>query len=106
MSKHTPGPWKYIGRVSISGGIEWPTVECSFKRFIQPEGRDQDECEANARLIAAAPDMLELITNLSGAYEGSDEQRSNELWNEWNYKYWHLANAAKALLAKIEGGKE
>lgn len=59
MSKHTPGPWRYLGRVSISDGVDWPTVECGFKRFIQPEGRDQDECEANAHLIAAAPDLLE-----------------------------------------------
>jgi hypothetical protein len=56
MSKHTPGPWRYLGRVTTGNDdtLEWPTVECASQRYIRPEGRTSDECEANARAQFAA----------------------------------------------------
>jgi hypothetical protein len=59
MSNHTPGPWTHEGQGDITG-IEdngfgrGPVDVCSvYLRTV--EGRH----EANARLIAAAPDLLE-----------------------------------------------
>ena len=61
MNKHTPGPWTHEGQGDITG-IEdngfgrGPVDVCSvYLRTV--EGRH----EANARLIAAAPDLLEAL---------------------------------------------
>lgn len=53
MSKHTPGPW-------VLDGEAW-VVTVATKRYITCEGRNAEEAEANARLIAAAPEMLEAL---------------------------------------------
>ena len=56
-SKHTPGPWDvdFSGpaRLAITGPSEETIARCDM----QCENGDVDE--ANARLIAAAPDLLE-----------------------------------------------
>lgn len=53
MSKHTPGPWEvgpqHHGQVAV-----W---QSDFPAVVATCGR-QDDAEANARLIAAAPDLL------------------------------------------------
>ena len=61
MNKHTPGPWTHEGQGDITG-IEdngfgrGPVDVCSvYLRAV--EGRH----EANARLIAAAPDLLDAL---------------------------------------------
>lgn len=61
MSKcsHTPGPWEF----EISSDGSRAEVSCErwaeFARiWIQVEGEDFPEGRANARLIAAAPDLL------------------------------------------------
>ena len=63
MSKHTPGPWEYIGD-TIETGIDvehgW-FVRVAPKRVISVEGRTNDEALANAHLIAAAPQLMEAL---------------------------------------------
>lgn len=62
MAENTPGPWEitglervYQGEV-IKAGNSWVAVLCDFNRT------DRDaEREANARLIAAAPSLRELV---------------------------------------------
>jgi hypothetical protein len=51
------------------------------------------ECIANARLIAAAPEMLELLRAVCDAYD-REELRGLDM---------DQINAARALLARIEG---
>ena len=55
--------------------------------------------DAIERLVLAAPEMLELLKEVAGGYDGwdGDEQRANE--------FSGLAYAAQQLLAKIEGGE-
>ena len=62
MSEHTPGPW------IVSCIYDKPSVAATQQWFILPADRDGEICEvttgdmpyeANARLIAAAPDLLE-----------------------------------------------
>lgn len=69
--KHTPGPWEvdeHAGRLEIVGRPNWKCrrfgVEGEWRVAVVDDlSEDQDgaefETEANARLIAAAPDMLE-----------------------------------------------
>lgn len=63
---HTPGPWKvekdqHFGPgyviVSQSAGM---TNRCPVVRMTSPLGEDDATLEADARLIAAAPDLLEI----------------------------------------------
>ena len=69
MSKHTPGPWKATCRDMTYKGGDWSEDE-----FLQwevegpraPFGRG-DFFQADARLIAAAPDLLEALREYRAA---------------------------------------
>lgn len=69
---HTPGPWQaYIGPVNMNGGLN-PFFRGTVA-VLKHSGEDDDvvvitdtnrpahDYEANARLIAAAPEMLEAL---------------------------------------------
>jgi len=55
--KHTPGPWTFVQ----GGSGDWPTwnVRIGRSMITLPPGEDMQVMDANARLIAAAPDLLE-----------------------------------------------
>jgi hypothetical protein len=66
-TKHTPGPWKL--------GIKYRNLHDSTVQPIDAHGivnlahifitdKDREECEANAALITAAPDLLNAVDNL------------------------------------------
>lgn len=62
MSKHTPGPWKPIGvrgDVGIHGTLPdgSDTAAIAFVRH-------QGDSDANIRLIAAAPSLLEALQDI------------------------------------------
>lgn len=59
-TKHTPGPWQ-VGE-SISG--KPLIVTKSHGTIAQPTGGFENEIKANARLIAAAPDLLAIVKEL------------------------------------------
>lgn len=94
-AKHTPGPWSFIaspncwsvlqvgssGRWVIAGGTAWAIP-----------GR-QSEAEANARLIAAAPDLLEWLRWALSAMAAR-----NPAWTEGDNFI-----AASAAIAKATG---
>ena len=69
MSNHTPGPWKanfaISGSVYIFGGDR--NFVCVFN-----EWRDEANQEANARLIAAAPDLLDALRQWAWAEAHGD----------------------------------
>ena len=70
MSKHTQGPWTVSNETDISGIENDPENGCVgpvdvahvYLRTVQ--GRT----EANARLIAAAPDLLEALREIAADY--------------------------------------
>lgn len=71
MSKHTSGPWVIYGEDEVSDGV--PTVEIATggdnyqcianvaASWVDDDLIINDETYANARLIAAAPEMLEAL---------------------------------------------
>lgn len=73
MSKHTPGPWEldYDTRpaevCTIYNTPNQPSEDGLGQRFVYVRGpigyweADEDENLANAKLIAAAPDLLEAL---------------------------------------------
>jgi len=104
MSKHTPGPWIGAGpsfgdplpRYTTEIVTEWEEddnrVICEL-----PFDHHDDENEANARLIAAAPELLEALKRLMQVgraycicYDYSDESE-----DAWDY--------AETAIAKAEG---
>ncbi|WP_368640604.1 hypothetical protein ABRZ04_05325 [Castellaniella ginsengisoli] len=66
MDKHTftPGPWRAQGLCvrAIENGVVVAEVDGPNKFFRGSERREEMEyCRGNARLIAAAPDLLEAL---------------------------------------------
>ena len=59
---HTPGPWTQDGlTIKTTRGI---IAECPT-----PQHGGTFDCQANARLIAAAPALLEALTRLKQAFD-------------------------------------
>ena len=65
MSKHTPGPWfaqaGYLTIYNLSDGNVGTT--CGIAKVLRDQPGD-DQAEANARLIAAAPELLDALTRM------------------------------------------
>jgi hypothetical protein len=95
MTEHTKGPWVATGDnfvVSYSGNGK-AVANCYEDTPDHREG----ECAANARLIAAAPDLLAALKELHQAVgEAAIDNEPNE---------WVLAahRAAFTAIAKAEG---
>lgn len=63
--KHTPGPWRVsVEKYPEPRKVKVGTGEDGWWGVASAFGDTQEEAEANARLIAAAPDMLEALTTL------------------------------------------
>lgn len=96
-SKHTPGPWrifetdhgsKIIGIGSEDGA---GVADAGFGLW----GGDSDEARANARLVAAAPELLEALKYLVMHCKGLDRFEGNPI-NE-------AIRAGREAIAKAEG---
>lgn len=115
MSKHTPGPWIFENRngdhpLNDQDGWGCDGLWAVNGGFILGSGTGWDGAyqgpiEANARLIAAAPEMYELLANLAAVCDSWDEDYEND--EQRANAFWHMGRIAKVLLlAKIEGGGE
>lgn len=90
--QHTPGPWRVRGKTfNLQIAIVGPSGELSDS--IAYAWGQNDEAEANARLIAAAPELLEALESAVGAMQVLGHPP----------KYGALAKA-QAALAKARGG--
>ena len=69
-TKHTPGPWYRLtgGIISATVGADW----ASDRHFVAQVGRHN---EANAALIAAAPDLLKACRAAFADYEADTFQQ-------------------------------
>lgn len=101
--KHTPGPWfsQYDDNGFYEIGSEAVTLRLAFT---YGEG---DTDEANARLIAAAPDLLEALRNLE---LGANTVNACYTRNPGNFAATlrdlrEYAAAARAVIAKATGGE-
>lgn len=94
MSAHTPGPWTQDG-----GSVLAP---CQFQNSKgEPQTMTVADCnycfsmedpEANARLIAAAPELLEALKSLVARCE-------------MNFRFPDLLPAARKAIERAEGSK-
>ena len=63
-AKHTPGPWRVAPRF-VYGATDGIHVDAGSRSYIAHVGEHGDErAEADARLIAAAPDLLAALREL------------------------------------------
>ena len=69
MSKHTPGPWRTdpdLGHEQVLGPDGIIVADCSIFAMVK-NGPTPERNRANARLIAAAPEMLSFLQDLEDA---------------------------------------
>jgi len=99
MSTHTPGPWKIEnGHIQQSGIAYWQITD-GADAICCNQFCYADNSDANARLIAAAPDLLEALKRLAVISDGIYVRMSDgeaRLMRE----AWEKADAA---IAKAEG---
>lgn len=91
MSGHTPGPWR-VGITTDSDEIEVVSDARPYVCMALPGALD-GVTEANARLIAAAPELLEAVERLVCVF-GGDE-----------YEHFGSIAYARAIIAKATGEK-
>ena len=90
MSKHTPGPWH------IAGDSDGTMITANFAKQIAlwpPQSGEIEQC-ANARLIAAAPDLLYIASWIEKECEEGDGTIPDGLYN-----------SARAAIKKATGGQ-
>ena len=80
MSKHTPGPWRvfehsWSDTSVLADGFDHGICLLDINHATE-ESQDADEAlmAANARLIAAAPDLLASLRELVEAFVATDEE--------------------------------
>ena len=100
QAKHTPGPWKAsmerrIYEVHITDPSGDVVARAEYLGNIE-------ETEANAKLIGAAPDLLEACKKLAEIFP---EETINDLdaadFKDRAIKIWDVACTAKAALKKV-----
>jgi hypothetical protein len=71
--KFTPGPWSLLKAGTDECGEEhcFDYVQVAPHRYIFSEGRSEVEANANAALVAAAPDLFNALSVLADAAEAS-----------------------------------
>lgn len=76
MSKHTPGPWSAFYKSKYD---EWhvslPVSGSSMKLALCPDGIQSENREADAHLIAAAPEMHEALRQCRDLHEDDESIR-------------------------------
>jgi len=68
-AKHTPGPWEAFATPVGVGVISRRRADVAHCGGFDTD-RPREEEEANARLIASAPDLLEALIELRDAHHG------------------------------------
>lgn len=63
IAGHTPGPWRLCGAFGMQGLVE-PSAGGNPVASVTGYYHHAGQTEANARLIAAAPDLLEALQRL------------------------------------------
>jgi len=97
--KHTEGPWKSNYPLITAQGDMALTVAVVLSREdnkarIDSAAKTKDEAMANARLIAAAPDLLSALIAMMNRYGDKTE-----------HSFCDASIAARAAIAKAEGVK-
>lgn len=112
--KHTPGPWRVHKNSHISGE-QWLTVlrgawDITHNSAAKPDAiadaqhssMSDAENLANARLIAAAPELLEALKTAQGWLDAIEAHGTRPTFDD-NPQYLKDMAAIEAAIAKAEG---
>lgn len=104
-NQHTPGPWKHVGLTMIQGAGDPHRNIPGIVANVTPAGtlHDATVCAANARLIAAAPDLLAACKAALPEIEQEREQREYSGNDEYIEGMRSIENLIAAAIAKAEG---
>ena len=94
MSTHTPGPWHQGGLDRHDKHWMRETRDAKGRGIAWCGTFPEDEAHANARLIAAAPEMLEALEEIVSAADGDG-------WSQLDADL----RKARAAIAKAKGGE-
>ncbi len=99
MSKHTPGPWN-CNRASSAGRniIVSESMPLDIA-VLSNRDKTQSEIDANARVIAAAPELLEALSKINDAACYASEENTDAM----KEALLLIGNLARAAIAKAEG---
>lgn len=91
-SKHTPGPWKVLDYPSAQPPQKWIVKDAPgiHVRVALADGGTDENWDANARLIAAAPDAIHLLRTIL------------EVWDEHKIIGPTVYADARALLEQLD----
>ena len=106
MSKHTPGPWEFNGPFSTTGGrngyfVQSPDIDVCVIPFGVLDTEAELSAKRDARLIAAAPELLEALQECI-----TDDNAMCIVQNDVAYMIRRLrsiSNVARAAIAKATG---
>ena len=93
MTNHTPGPWLHAGNgdiVTVDATGKTSDVACSYLRL-------DNQCEANARLIAAAPELLEALRGLHHVCEIALAGKQGQQYANFETRHGSFVNASSAM---------
>ena len=105
--KHTPGPWiesdcdDWSVDHDTAATVSWTAINARNGRAVALPvitGFNDDELTANARLIAAAPDLLEALLLLHST------QMNNHCHDPDDYENTDEAAVVRAAIKKATGG--
>lgn len=93
MAEHTPGPWEWEKPYQYSDGSTSWALSSNGRLVLRHAASTWTVSDANARLIAAAPELLKALRAL---FDASDLDTTP----------LHIYQAARAALAKAEGQEQ
>ena len=105
-ARSTPGPW--VAGAPGAPGVTWKVRASNGRVFIVGDALYHPENEANARLIAASPDLLAALKAIvrlhpeEKAPPAGFGTRCGSCLERWPCR---SSEAARAAIAKAEGGK-
>lgn len=114
--KHTPGPWEVVenpdsgGRDTVIGNAasiysdDETYVADVYRGYVGSESVTHDQQISNARLIAAAPCLLDALQRLNSATRRYMEERP-ESDAEWASDEPSVLSIVDAAIAKATGGE-
>ena len=108
---YTLGPWRQAHVVSAYQTkrrviIAAEESEYAGSPVCEVYGAEDDDCVANARLIAAAPELLEALKGVLDSYEAYlaiNESKPESHWDEYDYMMIPKWRAAQAAIKKATG---
>ncbi len=108
-TQHPPGPWYKISAVHETGKISWlvggaPTDDDDGREMLADTGQVHETARANARLMAAAPDLLNAMQGILPIFESwiqsdDDDPETAEIMRAW-------VNDARSAIAKATGAED